>query len=45
MYTFELTLCALVAILGLAAIVTEKLLDYFVFDEIDDDEDEWFEAE
>lgn len=45
MYTFELTLCALVAILGLAAIVMEKLLDYFVFDEIDDDEDEWFEAE
>lgn len=45
MYMFELTLCALVAILGFVALVVEALLNHFVFDEIEDDEDEWFEAE
>lgn len=37
MYTFALTLCAMIAVLGFAAIVTEKVLDWLVFDGLEDD--------
>lgn len=34
MFTFELTICALIAIFSVLAIITDKLVDYFVdFDE------------
>lgn len=37
MYTFGLTLCAMIAVLGVAAVVLEKVLDRLVFDGFEDD--------
>ena len=34
MYTFALTLCALLAVFGFAAIVCEKILDRLVFEPV-----------
>ena len=46
MYTFSLTLCALIAVFGITAVVLEKVLDRIVFDAIEEDfNDAWFEAE
>ena len=46
MYTGTLTLCAVIAIFSIAAIVTDRILDRLVFSEIEEDAtDAWFEAE
>lgn len=46
MYTFALTLCAIIALLGVMALATEVILDRLVFDAIEEDEtDAWYEAE
>lgn len=45
MYTFALTLCAILALLGVMALATE-VIDRLVFDAIEEDEtDAWYEAE
>lgn len=46
MYTGTLTLCALIAVFGIAAIVTDRILDRLVFEAIEEDfDDAWYEAE
>lgn len=37
MYTFALTLCALLALFGAAAIICEKVLDPLIFEPIEED--------
>lgn len=43
MYTFELTLCAVIAVLGVLAIITEKVLDRLVFEPYEEDMTDWGE--
>lgn len=46
MYTGTLTLCAVLALLGVMALATEVILDRLVFDAIEEDEtNAWYEAE
>lgn len=46
MYTFALTLCGLIFIFGVAAIILDNVLDFIVFDRIEeDDTDAWYGAE
>lgn len=37
MYTFALTICALLALFGAAAIICEKVLDPLIFEPIEED--------
>lgn len=37
MYTFALTICALLAVFGFAAIICEKVLDRLVFEPMEED--------
>ena len=46
MYTGTLTLCAVIALLGALALVTEFVLDRLVFEPIEEDfNDAWYEKE
>ncbi len=46
MYTFTLTLCGLIAVFGIAAIVLDRILDRLVFEGIEEDEhDAWYGLE
>lgn len=41
MYTFTLTMCALIAVFGIAAVVLDRILDRLVFEGIEEDMEEY----
>lgn len=41
MYTGTLTLCAVIALLGVMALVMDMILDKLVFEPIEEDMEEW----
>ena len=41
MYTGTLTLCAVIALLGVMALVMEVVLDRLVFEPMEEDNEEW----
>lgn len=41
MYTFALTMCALIALFGFAAIICEKVLDKLIFEPVEEDLEEY----
>jgi len=46
MYTFTLTMCALIAVFGIAAAVLTKVLDRLVFEGMEEDfTDAWYGEE
>lgn len=45
MYTFALTMCGLIALFGFAALVAEAIMGRYVFDVIEEDENDRWEEE
>lgn len=41
MYTGTLTICAIIALLGALALVMDFMLDRFVFEPLQEDNEEW----